>query len=224
MPKNNESQKKFDSIKYKFLITTFIIIFLSITISNLIFRAIEIDLKLSPILSILVSALINMVIIGIVIYILLNKLIIKSLDKLHMDMDRVAKGDFSKIERIKEAKKIPYISELLDTIVDNMAKIIKGIKEHSKVLSESTNNLSLVIQDTTNSVENIAISVDEIAKGSENTSKNITELSEAIANLNMLSQDTENYAKQGTELAAFMAKSADKGTQDVDKIIHMVNQ
>src|SRR5690606_18876391 len=110
--------------------------------------------------------------------------------KLHMDMNRVAQGDFSKIEEIKESKKIPYISELLNTIINNMANIIRKIKKYSKVLAENTSNLSHVIDDTTNSVENIAMSVDEIAKGSENTSKNITELSEAISNLNMLSQDT----------------------------------
>ncbi|MCF6460668.1 methyl-accepting chemotaxis protein [Clostridium sp. Cult3] len=224
MSKNNAKQKKFNKLKVNFLIITFIIVFLSIIVSNLIFRAIDIDLKLSPQLTILVSALVNMLVIGLIVYILFNKLIIRSLSKLHTDIDRIAQGDYSKIKDMKGVKDLPYISDSLNTIVNNSVKVINGVKEHSGVLAESTKNLSLVIEDTTNSVENIAISVNEIAKGSEDTSKNITELSEAISNLNVLSQDTENYAEQSTELSLFMAKSADKGTQDVDKIIHMVNQ
>ncbi len=224
MSKNNAKQKKFNKLKVNFLIITFIIVFLSIIVSNLIFRAIDIDLKLSPQLTILVSALVNMLVIGLIVYILFNKLIIRSLSKLHTDIDRIAQGDYSTIKDMKGVKDLPYISDSLNTIVNNSVKVINGVKEHSGVLAESTKNLSLVIEDTTNSVENIAISVNEIAKGSEDTSKNITELSEAISNLNVLSQDTENYAEQSTELSLFMAKSADKGTQDVDKIIHMVNQ
>lgn len=224
MSKNSTKKQGFHKIKSKFLIITFIIVFLSIIISNSIFKAIEIDLKLGPQFTILVSALVNMVIIGLIVYLLFNKLIIKSLNKLHMDMNRIAKGDYSKIKEIKGIKNLPYISDALNTIVNNSIEISKGVKQHSEVLADNTKNLSHVIEDTTSSVENIAISVNEIAKGSEDTSKNITELSEAISNLNELSQDTENYAEQATELSLYMAKSADKGTQDVDKIINMVNQ
>ena len=165
MSKDNAKQKKFNNLKVKFLIITFIIVFVSITVSNFIFRAIEIDLKLSPQLTILVSALVNMLVIGLIVYILFNKLIVKSLNKLHMDIDRIAQGDYSKIKDIKGVKDLPYISNSLNTIVNNSVEVINGVKEHSGVLAECTKNLSLVIEDTTNSVENIAISVNEIAKG-----------------------------------------------------------
>ncbi len=220
---NKENKKRLSNLKAKILILTFIIVFLSISISNTIFRIIELDSNLSPQVAIFVSAIVNMLIIGIILYAIFNKFFIKSLHKFSLDIDKIATGDYSSLKEIKEIKNLSGINEALNKIIDSSKNVAVEVKRNSNVLAENTENLSFVIEDTTSSIENIAVSVNEIASGSENTSTNIAELSKAISNLDQLSQDTDNYAQQSIELSAFMAKSAENGNVAIDKIINIVN-
>ena len=220
---NKEKTKKASTLKTKLLIYTFIAVFLSVSISNIIFQLIGLDSSLSPQMAILVSAIVNMLIAGIVLYIIFDKIIGTSLRRLLLNIENIAQGDYTAIEEIKEIKKLPNINNALNQVVKNGKDMAIGIKSNSNILSKNSEDLASILEDTTVSVENIAQSVNEIANGSEDTSKNINELSEAISNLNQLSQDTDNYAEQATELSVFMASSAQEGNIALDNIMGMIS-
>lgn len=220
--KTKEQNKGLNKFALKFIIPVLLTIFLSFIISNTIFKIIQAKLNVGSELAIFFSAIINTIIVGSISYIIFNKIIINSIKKLSGNIDRVSKGDFSNLEKVKGIKEFNFVNDSLSNIIDNSKNISKVVRDNSNILYENSSNLSKIIEETTNSVENIAVSVNEIARGSESTSTNIIDLSEGIANLNDLSQDTDNYAHQATELSTAMANSAELGSKDVEKVINMV--
>lgn len=220
---NKKNKESINKLKSKIIIYVFITVFLVGIISNFVLDLVNIRSNFSPLMTIAISALINMVIIGIILYLVFDKIIGRALDNLTFDIEEIAQGNFSTLKEIKGIKEIPKISHSLKQIVDNSRKMAMGIRSNSDSLAQHTEELSLVIEETTVTVENIAQSVNEIAGGSEDTSTNIGELNQAISVLNSLSQDTDNYAGQAAELSAFMAESAQNGNQALDNIIEMVH-
>ena len=216
------SNNKGLTFKTKFLLTNFGILVLSTIVSSLLYDIITRFISINPKFAMFFSTLINIGIIALFFYLLFSKLLMKDINQVFKDVEKIAKGDFTQLKVKNQNGELGQITKHLNEITSNFKKVLDEMNSDSELLSENAGSLSQVIEETTVAVENIATNVNDIAKGSEDTSSNITELSEAISNLTELSQKTEENTQYATNLSKEMANSAQGGSKDMDKIIDKV--
>lgn len=213
--------KKGLTLKNKLILTNMGIIILSTIVSSLLYDLIAKFVNINPKFAMFFSTLVNIGVIILFAYLLFSKLLMKDINKIFANVEKIAKGDLTQL-KIKNDGELGQLNRHLNDITSNFKNILDEIKYDSELLAENANSLSQVIEETTKSVEDIATNVNDIAKGSEDTSTNITELSEAISNLTELSQKTEENTQYATNLSKEMASSAQSGSNDMDKIIDKV--
>lgn len=216
------SNNKSVTFKTKLMLINIGILVLSIIVSNLLYDLITKFVNINPKFAMFFSTLVNIGVIVLFVYLLFSKLLMKDINKIFKDVEKIAKGDFTQLKIKNVNSDLGQLNKHLNKITSNFKSVLNEINYDSELLAENASSLSQVIEETTKSVEDIATNVNDIAKGSEDTSSNITELSQAISNLTELSQKTEENTEYATNLSKEMANSAQNGSKDMDKIIDKV--
>ena len=222
--KNDKHKKSpFNNTKFKFTLSTIIIIILSTITSNLIYTLLDYLMSINPKHGMFISTLINIGILILFAYIFLSTFLMKNMEKILKNVDRISQGDLTEIEAIKKKDEFENINKSLDKITLSLRNMVGEVKSHSEVLAQDAKNLSEVVEDTTKSIENITTNVNEIASGSDETSKNIVYLNETMLDFTKSTENTEENTKTVLNFSNGMEQLALKGKEDMDNIIEKIN-
>lgn len=137
--------------------------------------------------------------------------IIKSLKVLVEDMNKVGKGDFTVRSRILSNDEIGQLSKSLNTMIENLAKLLQSVQIASKEVHIAAVALASTAEETSASTEEVARTVEEIAKGASEQASEAEKGSFMTSNLANKFDALEMSSKEMLEASENVVASNEKG-------------
>lgn len=137
--------------------------------------------------------------------------------------EKIANYDLSATHiNINNKDEIGLLAYSINHMIENLKDIVSKVKGSSEILKQSTNNLNVMTDESTKSVESITSSINEISTGSESTAYSINELNNMISSFSATMQQTVVNTIQASKVSDEMKFSASKGQDAVANIIDKI--
>lgn len=148
---------------------------------------------------------------------------IKKVTELLVKTEQLDLTDDDTFEKLyKKQDETGVMARALGNTRKTMRELIGKIQQTSLVIEDNTKKLSLTLEETTGSIENVAKAVEDMAQGSVNLAEN-TQMS--VGKLDMLSEKIESINNTSSEMKVFIDESKkvkDSGLEIVEKLQDVV--
>ncbi|NRD79393.1 HAMP domain-containing protein [Bacillus sp. BRMEA1] len=169
---------------------------------------------------------------GVVIGFSLFRSIIKPIQLVHLQLQKIAEGegDLTTEIEIKTNDEISHLAISFNELIKSLRHLIVQVRNNTELVAESAEHLTAIAEQTSKSTEEISNAMYEVASGTEKqsqiaeeTSKTINEMSIGVQLIASNSQVVSNTAVEATEKASIGGQAVKTAVNQMSSIRQTVN-
>ncbi len=162
------------------------------------------------------------IIIGIGLAFLISKVLSSQLRRTSSFTEVIAAGDLSKTIDIVQKDEIGMLASSLNSIILNVGRMVKDIKDGITTVSSSSTELSVISEQMTNSLEEATAKSNSVASSAEEMSVSMASISSAseqtFNNVNMVASAIEEMNTTIAEISRNASNTSVKTNEAVEKV------
>ena len=178
--------------------------------------------------SLLILMLIVSSVVGLVLGLSIARSISKPLKKMMLQVERLAKGDFTPIEVLATKDEVGELSRSLNVACSSLRELVVHVKQGVVDLNDSVKLMTATTDNISNKMQDITLSVMDISEGAEGLSSTTEEVNASIEEITCVTQELSNKAAGGSksvvEIKARAAEIKAKGQTAVNLASHMFTE
>ncbi|WP_432662015.1 methyl-accepting chemotaxis protein [Wukongibacter baidiensis] len=133
-------------------------------------------------------------------------------------------GDLTKRLEVNTKDELGILSKWFNLFVTKIKNTVTGVKQDADILSESTEELALAIDQANKSVENIANEINTISDGLQNNASIVEEATASVQEIAsgtmIVSKESQNVAKNSEEVL----KTTNHGTEKLRDVVAAIDR
>lgn len=156
--------------------------------------------------------------------ILISRTISNNINKLSHSMNVASGGDLVTLADVKSKDELGKLSKDFNLMTKNIREMMVGVENSSKVVLDTSSNLSAMSEETTASVEEISRAIEEISQGAtqqasstqevafgmEQLAQGLDNIAEATQEMNELSSSAQELSNKGLQMVQVLADKSDE--------------
>jgi len=161
------------------------------------------------------------VVIGMLAALYFGKTISKSIKKVDVDIQNVAKGDlaFAGDEKLLlRADEIGHIADSLEVVKQELSEVIGSVKDGSVELKEDSTKFSEKFNEITDNIKNINIAVEELAEGATNQANETETVNNKVVELGEIIDVEKNGVTHLATSVDSMMNHSDKAMENINAL------
>lgn len=125
----------------------------------------------------------------------------------------LSKGDLTKTCNINSSDEIMDIANGLNNMSENIKALIKDLKNSSRIVSDSSDSLSVIISQTSSATEEIAKAIEDVAKTANDQTENMQQgdmqINKLALKIDMVSDSTNRISNISNEVSELNDRGLD---------------
>lgn len=154
-------------------------------------------------------------IIALIISVFLSKSITRPIKKLTVDAEMIGMGVLNVDINIKSSDEIGKLATSIEKMKNNLSSIISGIHSNTKLLTRSSNELSVISEDLNSSTENISEQANQVAGATEEMSQNVNTIAVTAEEMNMNISNVASSTEQMSQNMEIVSGAMKKITNSI---------
>lgn len=171
----------------------------------------------SVLISIVMIQLISLGV-SIAIVVVFSKRLTKRISVILKDMEKVRQGDFTVKSVVSSEDEVGEIQEYFNVMTEEVGVVIRGVRITGENIAKSSEELSMLAEQSNSSVLEVIKAVDDIAKGTMAQSSKIETGAEAISNLSDKIGELSKDANEINNEVDIVLQNNNAGLKTVEKL------
>lgn len=197
------------------------------------------ELIRAQVVKIVLFAIIFMVVAAVLV-VFLSRNMAQTMNSIHKFLTKLVNGELDAEPEVKQLNRndeLGDIYRIASQLQETLLKIVTDIKQSSDNLMESANKLTLMSEDTKNTMDGVVSSVDGISQGaatqadnSATANENIVKISEQIDHITKEVENLTEYAQQMNEdekaserIIEELNESSEETKESIDKVAEQID-
>lgn len=156
---------------------------------------------------------------GIILAVLVTHTFTKEIKKLNAVMNGVAAGDLTERITVRKKNEFGQLENNFNSMVDNVAMIIKNVEEKSEVIINASENISDISRITTETTKQVSDAIQSVSSGAVKQAKGTGMAVSQVEKLADRLKDTKDYVLDISHMSEETKLLSGKGLGIVDVLI-----
>ncbi|MEJ8554724.1 methyl-accepting chemotaxis protein [Tepidibacter sp. Z1-5] len=170
----------------------------------------------------IITSIVVAVLFGVYISILITKPIIKTTNMLK-DISE-GEGDLTQRLEVTTKDEIGELAQYFNSFIDKIQVLISQTKSNANILGESSNQVSLAIEEANQGIESIAIEMNNISSSIQNNASVVEEAAASIEELATSSQVIYDETEIASKSSKNILESAQLGSESIKEVVESINE
>ena len=164
------------------------------------------------------------VLVGIGIALLIGRIITKPISIIAADVKRIADGDLTVDEiKVKNRDEIGDLAQSFNGMAGHLRHVIEQVSLHSTQVVASSEELTASAEQASKATEQIASTMQEVAAGTDNEMNAMEDTSQTIYEMNISVQQIANYSEVVSNTAMEASDKASQGGEAIQTAVQQMN-
>ncbi|MHB9094275.1 MAG: methyl-accepting chemotaxis protein [Eubacteriales bacterium] len=156
------------------------------------------------------------------IFYLLTRVISKPIPQIVEGMTKAEGGDFRVRLDINTNDEFALLGEKFNSMVENIASLIRNILSAAELVAESSEDLNLGAGESSKTTEQIAATIHMVATGTEDQAKSVEQTSTVIGEMSKGIQEVAGHAQSVLNISVTANETARNGATHVQKAVRQM--